>query len=102
MVGHGILRECLLDHNVAPPRRPSARNTWKSVAAGSLASWRGPALGGRGRRMNSVALATVLWRHGPEMYRRTQSLGIPWPMLEEKDLGDLFAFLNATPEERQK
>jgi len=39
-VGHGILRECLLDHNVAPSRRPSARNTWKSVAAGSLASCR--------------------------------------------------------------
>jgi cytochrome c2 len=62
----------------------------------------GPALDGRGKRMNSVLLATALWRHGPEMYRRTQSLGIPWPMLEENDLGDLFAFLNASPEERQK
>jgi hypothetical protein len=52
--------------------------------------------------MNSVVLATALWRHGPEMYRRTQSLGIPWPVLEQNDLGDLFAFLNANPEERQK
>ncbi len=62
----------------------------------------GPALGGRGRHVNSVVLATALWRHGPEMYRRTQSLGIPWPKLEENDLGDLFAFLNANPEERKK
>jgi cytochrome c2 len=61
-----------------------------------------PALGGRGRHVNSVALATALWRHGPEMYRRTQTLGIPWPKLEQNDLGDLFAFLNAKPEERQK
>jgi mono/diheme cytochrome c family protein len=61
-----------------------------------------PALGGRGRHVNSVTLATALWRHGPEMYRRTRSLGIPWPKLEQNDLGDLFAFLNAKPEERQK
>jgi cytochrome c2 len=62
----------------------------------------GPALGGSQRHVNSVVLATALWRHGPEMYRRTQSLGIPWPKLEENDLGDLFAFLNAKPEDRQK
>lgn len=62
----------------------------------------GPALDGRGRQVNSVGLAAALWRHGPEMYRRTQTLGIPWPELQENDLGDLFAFLNAKPEERQK
>jgi len=28
--------------------------------------------------------------------------GYPWPMLEQNDLGDLCAFLNANPEERQK
>ncbi len=56
----------------------------------------GPSL--RGQRVNSVALATALWRHGPEMYRRTQSLGIAWPKLGENDLGDLFAFLNSPPE----
>jgi len=61
----------------------------------------GPALGERGRNFNSVALAAAFWRHGPEMYRRTQTLGIPWPKLQENDLGDLFAFLNAKPEERQ-
>lgn len=62
----------------------------------------GPGLGGKGAQINSVVLSTALWRHGPEMYRRTQSLGIPWPKLQENDLGDLFAFLNAKPEDRQK
>ncbi len=50
-------------------------------------------------QMSSVTLAAALWRHGPEMYRRTQDLGIPWPKLNEDDLGDLFAFLN-TPKEK--
>ncbi len=58
-------------------------------------------LGRRGRQVNSVVLAAALWRHGAEMYRRTQSLGIPRPKLQENDLGELFAFLNAKPEERQ-
>lgn len=62
----------------------------------------GPELGGRGRYFNSIALAAAFWRHGPQMYRQTQTLGIPWPKLQENDLGDLFAFLNAKPEERQK
>jgi len=61
-----------------------------------------PALGGGGRQVTSVVLAAALWRDGPEMYRQTQSLGIPWPKLEQNDLGDLFAFLNAKPEERPK
>ena len=39
-VRHCYPRECQFNHDVAPPPRPSARNRWKSVAAGSLASWR--------------------------------------------------------------
>ncbi len=60
----------------------------------------GPSL--RGQMVNSVTLATALWAHGPEMYRRTQSLGIAWPKLDENDLGDLFAFLNSAPEEGRR
>lgn len=59
----------------------------------------GPALGGG--RASEVTLAAALWRHGPEMYRRTQSLGIPWPKLEQNDLGDLLTFLNSNPGVRQ-
>ena len=62
----------------------------------------GPALRSKNLHMNSITLATALWRHGPEMYRRTQSLGIPWPKLNENDLGDLFAFLNAPTERSAK
>lgn len=61
---------------------------------GSLA----PALRTRKPHMNSIILATALWRHGPEMYRHTQTLGMPWPKLNENDLGDLFAFLNSPTE----
>ncbi|MGI9102638.1 MAG: c-type cytochrome [Terriglobales bacterium] len=60
----------------------------------------GPSI--RGERINSVALATALWSHGPEMYRRTQSLGIQWPRLGQDDLGDLFAFLNSPKEEGRR
>ncbi len=59
----------------------------------------GPALRGSNQHFTSVAMATALWRHGPEMYRRTQNLGLPWPKLGDHDLGDLFAFLNSSPEE---
>lgn len=58
----------------------------------------GPALRKNDEHMNSIALATALWRHGPEMYRHTQTAGMPWPKLNENDLGDLFAFLNSSTE----
>ncbi|MBI1739507.1 MAG: cytochrome c [Acidobacteriales bacterium] len=56
----------------------------------------GPALRSRDRVFTSITLATALWRHGPDMYRKTQQLGLPWPMLSESDLGDLIAFLNSS------
>jgi mono/diheme cytochrome c family protein len=59
-----------------------------------------PALRGRGRTYTAVAMATALWRHGPAMYRRAQDLGMPWPVLAGNDVGDLIAFLNASPEGR--
>jgi hypothetical protein len=32
------------------------------------------------------------------MYERSRMLGRAWPMLNEGDVGDLVAFLNAPPE----
>lgn len=61
---------------------------------------KGPRLRGKGHGFGTIALATALWSHGPEMYQRTKSVGLPWPKLGESDLGDLIAFLNASPEER--
>lgn len=60
---------------------------------------KGPRLRGK-RGFGTIALATALWSHGPEMYQRTKSVGLPWPKLGESDLGDLISFLNAPPEER--
>jgi mono/diheme cytochrome c family protein len=42
----------------------------------------------------TVSLATSLWRHGPAMQLRAESLGIPWPTLEPADIGNLISFLN--------
>ena len=59
----------------------------------------GPALRGRGRTFSSVTLATELWDHGPKMYERTRKLGLPWPVLQDDDIGDLLSFLNTPPTE---
>jgi cytochrome c2 len=58
-----------------------------------------PRLRGNGTNFTSVTIATALWRHGPEMYRRTRELGLSWPALAPNDVGDLIAFLNTSPEQ---
>jgi len=59
----------------------------------------GPALRRRGRTYSTVALATALWSHGPNMYKRTKELKIPWPMLADSDVGNLISFLNSSLED---
>jgi cytochrome c2 len=59
----------------------------------------GPALRGRGKAFNSIGLAAALWGHGPGMYKRARSLGLPWPTLAETDVGDLITFLNTASEQ---
>lgn len=70
--------------------------------ADGLGTKLGPALRGRGQQITTISLAEALWRHGPTMYERTRELGVPWPMLSEKDVGDLVAFLNARLEVSHK
>ena len=60
----------------------------------------GPAIRGRGQPTTAITLATALWQHGPKMFQRTQELGRPWPMLQEGDVGDIVAFLNSPPKEK--
>lgn len=57
-----------------------------------------PALRGSGKTFTSVSMAAALWGHGPAMYRRARDLDLPWPLLAEKDVGDLITFLNTSPE----
>lgn len=59
----------------------------------------GPRLRRRAQVFTPVTLATALWQHGPKMYHHTQEMGLRWPTIEEKDVSDLVAFLNAPPEE---
>lgn len=54
----------------------------------------GPGLRGHGRSFSTIALATALWSHGPNMYKRTQELHVPWPRLADSDVGHLVSFLN--------
>jgi mono/diheme cytochrome c family protein len=54
-----------------------------------------PTLRAPGRSSTFVTLATALWSDGPRMYRRTRELGRPWPILNENEIGDVVAFLNA-------
>lgn len=60
-----------------------------------------PALRGHGTNYNSISLATALWNHGHKMFQRSQQLGFGWPTLQESDVGDLLAFLNAPEEKHQ-
>jgi mono/diheme cytochrome c family protein len=62
---------------------------------GAEGAQEGPKLRGRGRSVTAITLATSLWQHGPKMYQRTSALGRPWPTLNETDVGDVVAFLNA-------
>ena len=54
-----------------------------------------PKLRAPGKSFTQVTLAAALWGDGPRMYRRTQELGRPWPMLNESEVADVLAFLNA-------
>jgi mono/diheme cytochrome c family protein len=66
--------------------------------ANGLGTRLGPALRSPGKSYSTIALATALWSHGPNMYRRTQELRVPWPTLEESDIGNLVSFLNSPVE----
>lgn len=57
----------------------------------------GPPLQRGGRTHTTVTFAEAFWQHGPEMYRRAQQIGVPWPTLLESDVGNLLAFLNRPP-----
>ena len=52
-----------------------------------------PAL--RAKNYNAVSLASALWSHGPKMQARAEAMGLPWPVLEASDVGNLASFLNS-------
>lgn len=62
---------------------------------GAEGTSQGPKLRGLGERFNTIRLAATLWEHGAGMLQRTKELNVPWPAIEEGDVGDLIAFLNS-------
>ncbi|MFQ5723009.1 MAG: c-type cytochrome [Terriglobia bacterium] len=52
----------------------------------ALSSWRG--------RVSPIALATVMWNHGPVMLEQMQKQQVPWPLFQEGEMVDLMEFLN--------
>lgn len=75
------------------------RGCGRCHGARGLGTPQGPGLRGRGRFFSSVVMAAALWSHGPAMYRRSEELGLPWPLLAENDIGSLIAYLNTSPED---
>ena len=57
----------------------------------------GPKLRASGEAFTAVSFATALWKHGPRMIDRAESMGVTWPSLKPSDVGDLVSFLNAPP-----
>jgi len=53
----------------------------------------GPDLGQRRMPGSIVQLAGVMWNHSPEMWRASESQGIPRPEFDGRQLADLAAFL---------
>jgi mono/diheme cytochrome c family protein len=55
----------------------------------------GPRLRPGAEAFTTVSFTTALWRHGPSMIDRAESMGVEWPILKPSDVGDLVSFLNA-------
>ena len=53
----------------------------------NISQWRG--------QVSPLAMATVVWRHGPKMYKKMQETGTPWPVFKEREMADLLAYLNS-------
>jgi mono/diheme cytochrome c family protein len=49
----------------------------------------------KARSLNSIAMASALWRHGPTMLSRMRDKGIAWPKFQNRELNDLMAYLNS-------
>ena len=79
----------------------SWRGCYRCHGADGEGTAHGPALRGRGRQYTAIGLAAALWRHGPDMNRRSMQMNIGWPTLLETDVGDLLAFLGSPVEQTE-
>jgi cytochrome c2 len=49
----------------------------------------------KGRGLNSISIASALWRHGPSMLAKMRDKNIKWPRFRDQDMSDLLAYLAA-------
>ncbi len=54
----------------------------------------GPALSSWQGRVTPMALATVMWNHGPVMLERMRQQRMPWPLFRPGEMVDLMELLN--------
>ena len=53
----------------------------------------GPDLGTRSRMGSISEMAGALWNHGPVMWQRMKTLGVPFPSLSDRDMADVLSYL---------
>ena len=54
-----------------------------------------PKLAGRAEPLNSIAMISALWSHGPAMRDRMKDKNVPWPVFKGTEMGDLIAYVNS-------
>lgn len=53
----------------------------------------GKGLNGSATVRSPAHLASAMWNHAPEMEKAIDTLGLQWPVLSERDIADLLAYL---------
>jgi mono/diheme cytochrome c family protein len=53
-----------------------------------------PRLRPRSDSFTTLSFATALWSHSSKIVTRAEELGVPWPVLEPNDVGNLVSYLN--------
>ena len=53
-----------------------------------------------GREYSAFTMMQVLWRHGPQMLRRMEAQKISWPLLPDREMADIAAYLSSPMQAR--
>jgi cytochrome c2 len=64
---------------------------------GAASDWGkpGPSLERYRGQFSAIAMAQVMWNHGPEMAQVMRARGVTWPKFAGREMGDLLAYLQA-------
>ena len=90
---HAQERAGLTQNPLAGSRVFGSKGCVKCHAVNGLGGTVGPDLGRIARRRSFYDLAAAMWNHLPAMGQRMDELGIERPFMDEREAGDLIAFL---------